>query len=116
MNSATQEVKLYKRVSTTSVEEHFNNSPVPQLPKPTYDGYDYLMENEEDTITVNIPLMIRLLEWAKEDAGKDLEIHVVVERMVEMSEYGDTLEMEAYPAIMAEPESKGESEPQGPRF
>jgi len=96
--SAPQEVKLYKRISTTSVEEHFDTAAA-QLPR-SKDNYDYGVENEEDVVKLNVPLLIRLLEWAREDAGKDAELHEVAERLVELSEYGDVLDMEYYEDII----------------
>jgi hypothetical protein len=33
-----------------------------------------------DTITVDIPLLIRLLEYAKEDAQTDMDLHKVAEK------------------------------------
>ena len=32
------------------------------------------------TLTMDIPLFIRLLEWAKEDAKSDLELHRLTEK------------------------------------
>lgn len=61
-------------------------------------------ENEEDTITVNVPLMIRLLEYAREDAKRDVDLHFVTERLIELSEEGETLEMENYAEIIGEAE------------
>lgn len=97
--SAPQEVKLYKRISTTSVEEHFDNTAPKQSPK-FNDNYDYGIENAEDIVKLNVPLLIRLLEWAREDASKDVELHEVAERLRELSEYGDVLGMEYYEDII----------------
>lgn len=98
--SAPQEVKLYKRISTTSVEEHFDTD-VSQSSR-SKDNYDYVLENEEDIVKLNVPLLIRLLEWAREDAGKDVELHKVAERLIELSEYGDVLDMEYYADIIGD--------------
>jgi len=37
-----------------------------------------------DTVTVNIPLLIRLLELAREDVKTDVELHRIVERMINL--------------------------------
>lgn len=58
---------------------------------------------EEDCIKINIPLMIRLLEYAREDAKDDVALHKAVERMIEISEGGEKeLKMADYKAIMEE--------------
>jgi hypothetical protein len=44
--------------------------------------------------------MLKLLEWAREESSKDMELHIVVEKMIELSEDGDTLTMEEYPEIV----------------
>lgn len=38
----------------------------------------------KDTVTVDIPLMIRLLELSKEDIKSDAELHMVVERLLDL--------------------------------
>jgi hypothetical protein len=41
-----------------------------------------------DTITVDIPLMIRLLELAREDVKDDMELHKITERLIEIRSKG----------------------------
>lgn len=38
----------------------------------------------KDTVTVDIPLMVRLLELSKEDIHSDAELHMVVERLLDL--------------------------------
>jgi hypothetical protein len=92
---------MYKKITHNIVEEHFDHPAVMPVSmrqqlvaKPK--------ENEEDVIRVNVPLMIRLLEWAREDAWKDVELHVITERLLELCEEGDTLTMSEYPEIVQE--------------
>ena len=54
--------------------------------------------DEVDTITVDIPLMIRLLELAREDVKDDMELHKITERLIEIRSKG-TLSMEDYDFI-----------------
>jgi len=56
--------------------------------------------NPEDKITVDIPLFIRLLEFAREDAKADLDLHVVAENAIELSQGGTTLTMDNYDDIV----------------
>ena len=50
----------------------------------------------EQKITVDVPLMIRIMEWAREDAKNDQQIHFATENMISkgkkiltMSDYAD---------------------------
>jgi hypothetical protein len=47
-----------------------------------------------DTITVDVPLMIRLLEYAREDAETDMDLHNVAEQLIALSQSGQTLSMQ----------------------
>ena len=56
-------------------------------------------ENPTDEVTVDVPLLIRLLEYAREDAQGDIDLHDVAERMIELSSEGRTLTMDDYNTI-----------------
>jgi hypothetical protein len=56
--------------------------------------------NPTDVIKVDVPLFIRLLEFAREDAKTDLDLHVATENILSMSEEGKTLTMDDYDAIV----------------
>ena len=56
-------------------------------------------EDEVDTVTMDVPLMIRMLEYAREDAKDDMDLHDAVERMIAMSKDGP-LSMENYDSIV----------------
>lgn len=64
-------------------------------------GSSGMMEdtNPEDTITVDVPLFIRLLEYAREDAKTDMDLHKVTERITALSAEGRTLSMDDYNQI-----------------
>jgi len=55
--------------------------------------------NPQDTVTLDIPLMIRLLEYAREDAKTDMDLHNVAERLIKLSASGQSLSMDQYDAI-----------------
>jgi hypothetical protein len=55
--------------------------------------------NGIDTITVDVPLLIRLLEYAREDAQTDMDLHDVAERLIALSQEGRTLNMHDYDSI-----------------
>lgn len=57
-------------------------------------------ETEDDHIDVNVPLFIRLLEWAREDAKTDMELHKVAERAVSLSKNDTLLTMDHYEKLV----------------
>lgn len=65
----------------------------------------YLDEGDQaDTVTLDIPLMIRLLEYAKEDAQDDMALHRVAEQLINLSKDNEILSMEHYDSIVGEQE------------
>ena len=57
-------------------------------------------QNHTDTVQLDVPLLIRLLEYAKEDAKTDMDLHRMAERLIAMSGGGDVLSMDQYDAIV----------------
>jgi hypothetical protein len=56
--------------------------------------------NPTDSITVDVPLFIRLLEYAREDAKTDMDLHNVAEKALALSTTGETLTMAQYDEIV----------------
>jgi hypothetical protein len=56
-------------------------------------------DDPTDTVTIDIPLLIRLLELAREDIKSDVELHDVVENVLALSKENDVLTMEHYEDI-----------------
>jgi dephospho-CoA kinase len=56
--------------------------------------------DKADTVTMDIPLLIRVLEYAREDAKTDMDLHKVVENLIKMRDEG-TLSMAQYDKIIA---------------
>jgi hypothetical protein len=56
--------------------------------------------NPRDIIKVDVPLFIRLLEYAREDAKTDMDLHDVAENIISLSMSGKTLTMDDYNAII----------------
>lgn len=57
-------------------------------------------DNPTDTITLDVPLLIRLLEYAKEDAEDDMALHRVAEQLTSLAGEGKTLTMDDYDSIV----------------
>lgn len=55
--------------------------------------------NPTDTITLDVPLFIRMLEYAREDAKTDMDLHNVTENALKLSTTGKTLTMVDYNQI-----------------
>jgi hypothetical protein len=53
-----------------------------------------------DTVTVDVPLLIRLLEYAREDAETDMDLHNVADQLIELSKSHDVLTMDNYDSII----------------
>ena len=62
--------------------------------------------NPQDIITTDVPLFIRLLEYAREDAQTDMDLHDVAENIIRLSENGKTLTMDDYSAIVGSSEEE----------
>jgi hypothetical protein len=64
--------------------------------------------NPRDIITVDVPLFIRLLEYAREDAQTDMDLHDLTENIISLSASGKTLIMEDYSTIIGSQEDINE--------
>jgi hypothetical protein len=62
--------------------------------------------NPKDTITVDVPLFIRLLEYAREDAQTDMDLHDLADNIIDLSEEGQVLSMDDYNAIVGTSEEE----------
>lgn len=58
-------------------------------------------ENPIDVVSLDIPLLIRIMEYSKEDAQTDMDLHKVAENIIELSKQGKTLTMEDYSYIVS---------------
>jgi hypothetical protein len=60
----------------------------------------FITEQAPPTIRVTVPLFIRMLEYAKEDAKTDLDLHVATEKAQALHDKGiEILDMENYETI-----------------
>ena len=57
------------------------------------------VENPTDVVKMDVPFLIRALEYAREDAKNDLDIHSRIERMIDMTRAGQVLDMEDYESV-----------------
>ena len=59
-----------------------------------------ISEDIPDIIAVDVPLFIRLLEFAREDAGDDMDLHEVAERAIEAVKMRGVLSMDDYEILV----------------
>jgi len=57
--------------------------------------------NPIDSIKMDVPLFIRMLEYAREDAKTDMDLHDVTEKIIGMAKEGRTLTIKDYNKIMS---------------
>jgi hypothetical protein len=67
-------------------------------------------EDAVDTITMDIPLFLRMLEYSREDAKKDLDLHDVTEKANKLGKEKGILSMEDYEEIVGAAEEINEAE------
>ena len=58
------------------------------------------MTNPKDVIKLDVPLFIRLLEYAREDAKNDMDLHELADNIIEMSSKGRVLSMDDYEFVL----------------
>ena len=79
------------------IEEALKNKKTAALLK---EANEVMEINPVDKATVNIPLLIRLLEYAREDAKTDMDLHNVTENIIRLSATGQMLTMANYNEIV----------------
>jgi hypothetical protein len=61
-------------------------------------------EDKVDTITMDIPLFIRMLEYSREDAAEDMDLHDVTEKAISLGKERGILQMDDYDEIIGSAE------------
>jgi len=57
-------------------------------------------EDKVDTITMDIPLFLRMLEYSREDASQDMDLHDVTEKANLLGKERGILQMDDYDEIV----------------
>ena len=99
-----QKIKeMIKSALTKGPVEEINSAEFVQTRKPVKDKE----KNPMDVIKMDVPLLIRLLEYAREDAKVDMDLHSVAENLIELSKNDLVLTMTDYDSIVS-PDSETE--------
>jgi hypothetical protein len=70
--------------------------------------------NPKDAVSMDIPLLIRMFEFMREEAKSDEEVHDVTEKLISLSLHDNVLTMNDYPQIV--PEKAPEENPENPEI
>ncbi len=105
--AATKRAKLAALAAAKKDDDWDDESWIPsadefdQEIKHGYKGRTTEAEGEDsvDTVTMDVPLLLRMMEYAREDAQEDMDLHDVAERMIAMSKDGP-LSMDDYDSIV----------------
>lgn len=93
-----QKIKeMIKAALTKGPVEEINSAEFVQTRKPIEDKE----KNPMDVIKMDIPLLIRLLEYAKEDAQTDMDLHAVAENLITLSQNDRVLNITDYDSIIS---------------
>ncbi len=60
-------------------------------------------EDPQDVISMDVPLLMRLLELSRESLKTDEQLHIVIDRVIAESKKSDVITMSNYPEIWDEP-------------
>jgi len=66
-------------------------------------------EDAVDTITMDVPLFLRILEYSREDAQKDIDLHDVTDKAISLGKERGILSMEDYEEIVGDAEEIDEN-------
>jgi hypothetical protein len=58
-------------------------------------------ENPVDIVSMDVPLFIRMLEFAREDASTDMDLHDLAQKAIKMSSEGEPLTMMHYDELVS---------------
>jgi hypothetical protein len=75
-----------------------------------YESTNEQSEDAIDTITMDVPLFIRMLEYAREDASQDVDLHDVTEKIIALNKEVNVLQMEDYDEIIGAAEDSSQEE------
>jgi hypothetical protein len=61
-----------------------------------------IYDQDEDMIVLDVPLMIRIMEYAREQAATDQELHTIAKKMIQLVNQEGELTMDHYRDIVGE--------------
>jgi hypothetical protein len=112
----TSHVDFAKAVAKVLIDDYGSRNFIPfmkvlhsELNMENSTTYNNIKEAKEedavDTITMDVPLFIRMLEYSREDAQEDMDLHDVTEKAITLGKERGILQMDDYNEIIGATES-----------
>ena len=95
---------MYKKITTVEeYSDYLDQSPA--MP-----NANSKLKNYAPCVRVDVPLLIKLLEYAREEASSDLDLHILASKMLAISENGGrVLTIDDYHELMEFTEEEKET-------
>jgi hypothetical protein len=100
------QVRGTEKAKTVKPQPHKGSQPHPFQGRLV--GGESVDSNPTDKVTMDIPLFLRMMEYAKEDAKTDMDLHNVTERAIELMQQHDYLCMDNYNDLVGGQATGGE--------
>ncbi len=81
--------------------EHLSDEGKKSLRAQMFEAEDTVEENPIDIVSMDVPLFIRMLEFAREDASTDMDLHDLAQKAIKMSSEGEPLTMMHYDELIS---------------
>jgi hypothetical protein len=81
--------------------EHLSDEGKKSLRAQMFEAEDTAEKNPIDIISMDVPLFIRMLEFAREDASTDMDLHDLAQKAIKMSSEGEPLTMMHYDELVS---------------
>jgi hypothetical protein len=88
------------------IKKALTEKPLIEEPLDEINSVEYIqtlkpIENDsEDIIKLSVPLLIRIMEYSREDAKTDMDLHFAAENMIQLSKANRNLHMSDYESIV----------------
>ena len=77
-----------------------------EKPKVVKESIEEKRKNPTDYVIMDVPMFIRMLEFAREDATSDMDLHDVAEKLIKLSAQGKPVTMISYDAVVVSDKEK----------
>ncbi len=81
--------------------EHLSDEGKKSLRAQMFEAEDTAEKNPIDIVSMDVPLFIRMLEFAREDASTDMDLHDLAQKAIKMSSEGEPLTMMHYDELIS---------------
>jgi len=81
--------------------EHLSDKGKNSLRAQMVEAEDTEEKNPIDIVSMDVPLFIRMLEFAREDASTDMDLHDLAQKAIKMSSEGEPLTMMHYDELVS---------------